>query len=94
MKKIYFVSGNEDKYKEIKEIFGTCDYEIEYINYKLKELQTDDYNTLIRNKTLQAFKLVKRPVIVEHTMLCIDAFSGLPDVCTQNFFDKLGAEKI
>lgn len=94
MKTIYFVSGNKNKYEEIKAILNSSEYCIEFSNYGIEELQTQDYNKLITDKLNKAFEKVKRPVLTEHTMLCIKAFEGLPNISTQSFYETMGAEKI
>lgn len=37
-----------------------------------------DIKSFMKQKTLEAYKKYKRPIIVEHTMLSITHFNGLP----------------
>ena len=44
-------------------------------------------------KALKAFKMIGRPLFVEHTGLFIDKINQLPGGLTQVFWDKLQADK-
>lgn len=94
MQKLFFVSSNKSKYDEMREMLNTFGYELEFVKKSIDELQTSDIEKLVRDKVIKAFKIVKRPVIVEHTMLCIDAFNTLPGTNTSEFFTKMGSERI
>ena len=98
MQRIYFVSKNENKYEEIKEIAQNCEignpFEIHLKKEELTELQADDMHTLVKNKAFEAFKILRRPVIVEHTALEISAFENLPGLHTNYFYSKLGYKSI
>lgn len=93
MKKIYFVSKNAKKYAEIKEILSDR-FVVEEYPERIPELQVDQLDELIRNKAMEAFKIVKRPVVVEHTILILDAFNGLPGMQTSYFYEHMGYQKI
>lgn len=93
MKKIYFVSNNAKKYAEIKEILSDR-FLVEQYPKRIPELQVDQLDELIRNKAMEAFKIVKRPVVVEHTILILDAFNGLPGMQTSYFYEHMGYQKI
>lgn len=93
MEKIYFVSKNKKKYAEIKEILSDR-FVVEAYAERIPELQVDKLDDLIKNKAMEAFKIVKRPVVVEHTVLMIDAFKGLPGLQTSYFYKHMGYENI
>ena len=66
---LYFVSNSKNKYEELKQMAEGTSYDIRWYQYSIKELQTDKVEELLRHKALAAFKKIKRPVIVDHTIL-------------------------
>lgn len=93
MKQIRFLSNNESKIKEISEIMKASDIDIVPIAKKIEEIQTDDVAHLVKEKALNALKVIGRPLFVEHTGLFIDRINQLPGGLTQVFWDKLQADK-
>ena len=57
------------------------------------EIQSDDVELLVRDKCIKAFRLIGRPVFVEHTGLFIEASTASRGL-TQIFWDRLGAERV
>ena len=66
---LYFVSNSESKFKELKQMAKNTKYDIQWYKYSIKELQTDNVEQLLRHKVLDAFRKLKRPVMVDHTIL-------------------------
>ena len=91
---LYFVSNSKNKYEELKQMAEGTSYDIRWYQYSIKELQTDKVEELLRHKALAAFKKIKRPVIVDHTILEVEAFNNLPGLQTNYFFEKLGNKEI
>ncbi len=89
--KIYFVSKSKEKYQEIQQI---ADIKVYLLEREIAELQTTEVEKLVKAKALEAFKMVRRPVLVEHTALRIHAFQGLPGLQTSYFYSKMGYEAI
>ncbi len=94
MKKIYFVSGNENKFNEMKVMFDIQGIELELCKSDIQELQTEDVEKLIKHKANAAYKMIRRPLIVEHTSLCIQAFNNLPGLQTSYFYSRFGYQDI
>jgi len=93
---IYFVSNNEKKLKEVIDILriqlpGSID--IREFKYKLEEIQSEDSQKIVRDKTLKAFFKVRRPLFVEQTGMYIEDFGNLPGGLTQIVFESITAEK-
>ena len=59
----------------------------------VEELQTEDTESLVKDKTLKAFQVVGRPLFVEHTGLYLSHINGLPAGLTQVFWDRLKADR-
>jgi len=91
--KIAFVSSNKYKIQEVQSILSTVGVEVNPISFKIEELQTEDIKKIVRDKVLQAFKYIGKPVFVEHTGLYIKGLNGFPGGLTQIFWDNLKAEK-
>ncbi len=94
MGKLYFVTGNTNKFKEMEAIAkldGIC---LERFSLSIRELQTKDVEDLVKKKAFEAFKEIRRPLIIEHTMLKIDAFNQLPGPQTSYIYSQLGDQII
>lgn len=91
---LYFVSNSKNKFEELKQMAGPTDYDIRWYQYSIKELQTDKIEELLKHKVLSAFEKIKRPVIVDHTILEVEAFNSLPGLQTSYFFERLGNKDI
>ena len=92
--KLHFLSGNPHKVAEAQAILAPLGFQIVPTQTSIAEIQTDDIRVLIKNKILQAFYHVGRPVFVEHTSLMIDRMNGFPGGLTQVFWDTLGADQV
>lgn len=92
-KKIYFLSSNAEKIREVKEILSSDIINVESVNKKIKEIQSDDMWEIAKDKVIKAYNEIHRPIIVEQTGLLISGFGDLPGGLTQVFWDALQAEK-
>jgi len=93
MQKLRFISGNQYKIAEVKDILHSSDIEIVPINIKIQELQTKDMKELVRDKTLKAFDEIGKPIVVEHTSIFLDVLNGFPGGLGQIFWDTVGADR-
>jgi len=84
---VVFVSGNQNKLKEVRQILSSFDVQGREID--LPELQGYPENVAVEKCKLAA-QQVGGPVIVEDTSLCYNALQGLPGVYIKWFLDKLG----
>lgn len=94
MAKLYFVTGNQKKFEELQEIVKDDEMNLDIFPLKIYELQTDDVEELIKKKAFEAYKKIRRPLLVEHTMLEIDAFNQLPGPQTNYMYSRLGYKTI
>jgi XTP/dITP diphosphohydrolase len=88
-----FVSSNQLKIDEAREILGAQDIDVVPSKLKIDELQTTDTAKLVNDKLLTAFRSIGRPLFVEHTGLYLEHLSGLPGGLTQIFWDSLLADR-
>jgi XTP/dITP diphosphohydrolase len=91
--KIRFMSGNENKIKEVRRILDPVDVDIVPVSRKIEELQTQDVDALVRDKLIKAFHEIGRPLFVEHTGLYLRGLNYLPAGLTQIFWDRLEAKR-
>ncbi|WP_076587984.1 non-canonical purine NTP pyrophosphatase [Vibrio ostreicida] len=91
--KLRFITKNDCKIKEVGKLLSGSGVEVVAAKHSINEIQTDDVELLIKDKLLKAFKIVGRPVFVEHTGLYIDNLNEFPGGLTQIFWDKLKADK-
>ncbi|MCL5730288.1 MAG: RdgB/HAM1 family non-canonical purine NTP pyrophosphatase, partial [Candidatus Pacearchaeota archaeon] len=75
MEDFYFITGNDNKYKEVCEILGK---KIKRIEIDLEEIQSDDSYKIAKKKVLEAYRILKKPVVIEDISFYIDAFNGFP----------------
>src|SRR4051812_18592473 len=91
--KIRFVSENLLNLDEVLEILSEAGIEVVATECNVAEIQTEDVSSLVRDKLLKAFKLIGRPVFVEHTGLYVESLNQFPGGLTQLFWDRLQADK-
>ena len=92
--RLRFLSSNPNKIAEATAILSAAGFELIAVEKKLDEIQSADVEFLVRDKCIRAFRLIGRPVFVEHTGLFIEALNGFPGGLTQIFWDTLGAERV
>jgi len=90
-KTIKFVSGNINKYNEVKDIIeeGLPGYKVILIKLDLPELQGEPED-IVKAKLNYALSVEEGPLIIEDTSLCFNAMNGLPGPYIKDFFEKLG----
>jgi XTP/dITP diphosphohydrolase len=93
MSSIKFLTKNDGKFRELAELLP-AEFSLSRDETPVDELQTDDMDVLLRDKVLKAFRLVRRPLIVDHTGLQFGLLNGFPSGLTSIFYDKLGNDGI
>ena len=89
--KIRFASVNQQKISEVRDILEPSGIEILPFPVKIEEMRTEDLQQLVSDKLLVAFKLIGKPVFVEHTALYVNSLNGFPGGLTQAFWERLQA---
>jgi inosine triphosphate pyrophosphatase len=88
--KIYFITGNQGKFKEANEILE----KLERVEIDLPEIQSMDSKEVIKAKLEEAFKHHSGPFIVEDVSVEFDCLNGLPGPLIKWFLKKLGNDGI
>ncbi|XP_014661472.1 PREDICTED: inosine triphosphate pyrophosphatase-like [Priapulus caudatus] len=88
--KLFFVTGNENKLREVIQILGNS-VKLERIDVDLPEYQGEPDNVSIA-KCKAAAESLKQPCLVEDTCLCFNALGGLPGPYIKWFLAQIGPE--
>lgn len=75
MEHLLFATSNKDKVREFREILG---YEIAQVELELSEPQAIEVEDVVREKAMQAYRMLNKPVVVEDTGLYVNAWNGFP----------------
>lgn len=92
--KIRFLSSNERKTAEVRQILEPKGVEAIAVDHKIDEIQTMNVEALLRSKAIKAYQFIGRPLFVEHTALYAEALNQFPGGLTQVFWDTLGADRV
>jgi inosine triphosphate pyrophosphatase len=87
---LYFVTGNKNKYFEVKSIID----DVVQLPIDLQEIQETDARKVIEAKLKEAFKHHGGPFIIEDTSLYLDCLNGFPGPLIKWFLDSLKCEGI
>jgi inosine triphosphate pyrophosphatase len=85
--RLYFVTGNKEKFKEVKGILH--EFDVKQLDIDLPELQGEP-DEIVKEKAKLACKRTKKAVFVEDTSLCFNALNGLPGPFVKDFIKKIG----
>jgi len=88
---IYFVTGNENKLREVEEILGV---KLQRLDIDIDEIQEIELDRIIRHKARAAYEKVKQPVLVEDTGIFIEALNGFPGALIKWILKAVGNEGI
>lgn len=89
MKEVVYVTGNSHKAKYFAEMVGM---EVPHMKIDVDEIQSLNLREIVEHKVKQAYKQVKRPVIVEDTKLVFNALGQLPGPFIKFFLEELNPE--
>jgi len=94
MKSILFVTANEMKAAEAEEILGKFGISVERTVLEIDEIQEKETEKVAKAKAVEAYKILKKPLIVEDTGLFIGAMNGYPGVLAKHFVKSIGLQGI
>ena len=86
MNKIVFITGNQKKADYLAKYLG---HPIDHLKLDLDEIQSLDLREIVKQKVRQAYKQVKRPVLVEDVALEFLSFGKLPGTFIRWFIEEL-----
>lgn len=84
-----FITGNQDKADYLAKLLSIP---LEYRKVELDELQSLDLHEIVTHKVLQAYDIIRRPVLVEDVSLEFSALGKLPGPFIKWFLESAGEE--
>jgi XTP/dITP diphosphohydrolase len=94
MEKLYFITGNTMKAGEVKAILAEFGIDTVKKELDIEEIQSLDAEKIAKKKAMEAFRMVKKPLITEDTGLCIKAMNGYPGPLIKHFYNSIGLQGI
>jgi XTP/dITP diphosphohydrolase len=98
---LHFASGNENKYLEIERLFekeketkNEKNVRVIFSKIIIKEIQSDSIIEVAEDKVRKAFKVIKKPLIVEDDGLFIEDLNGFPGIYSSFVFNTIGNKGI
>ena len=91
---LFFVSSNENKFQETERILSNFGMQINFFKTTLEEIQSNDLNDIAEQKAINAYEIVKKPIIIEDDGLFIDSLNGFPGPYSSYVYDTIGNKGI
>ena len=91
---IFFASSNKNKFEEAENIASKFGLKLKFLKSTLQEIQADNLEEIARHKSIQAFSICSKPVIVEDDGLFIKSLNGFPGSYSSFVFDTIGSKGI
>ncbi len=91
MKKLLLATGNKGKLEEAQEILKIP---LEIVDIELEEIQSMDLEYVARKKAIEAYKKLKRPLVVDDVSVEIEVWNGFPGPLVKFLFLHLGNKKV
>lgn len=92
--KIFFVTSNKNKAKEMRELAKPWGIEIEQIDCPYLEIQSDRLEQIASNSARRVASLLKKTIIVEDSGLFIDTLRGFPGPYSSYVLHTIGNEGV
>jgi len=89
---IIFVTSNEGKFKTAKEVLSKYNINVIRKGFDFDERRSKDISEIAKNKALQAFKKIKKSLMVEDSGLFIPSLGGFPGTFTNFVLNTIGVE--
>ena len=94
LSELFFVSSNENKFEEAERILSHLGLQINFFKTTLEEIQSNNLNDIAKQKAINAYELVQKPVIIEDDGLFIDPLNGFPGPYSSYVYDTIGNKGI
>ena len=91
---LFFVSSNENKFQETERILSNFGMQINFFKTTLEEIQSNHLNDIAEQKAINAYEIVKKPIIIEDDGLFIDSLNGFPGPYSSYVYDTIGNKGI
>ena len=91
---LFFATSNNHKFEEAQRILSNLGLEINMFKTTLEEIQSNSMNEIAKRKALDAFRKIKKPVIIEDDGLFIESLDGFPGPYSSYVYDTIGNKGI
>ena len=91
---LFFVSSNNHKYLEAKNILDTFGIKLGFFKLNLEEIQSNSLHEIALKKAKDAYSKFRKPVIIEDDGLFIDSLRGFPGPYSSYVFKTVGNKGI
>ncbi|MHC1629127.1 MAG: XTP/dITP diphosphatase [Candidatus Nezhaarchaeales archaeon] len=92
--RIAYVTSNPNKANESVSILKEMGIDVEPVLIRIPEIQSDDLVEIAKFRAREAYRRLKRPVIVEDAGLFIDALNGFPGPYSSYVFKTIGNDGV
>ena len=83
---------NQSKQEEIKFIFKDLDFDLQFLNYEVREILSQDVEEVVKNKAISAYGRWRLPIVVEHGSLKIKYLNGFPGALSKPMWDLMNGK--
>lgn len=90
--KILFATTNKGKVREARFVLREYGIRVQQARIELQEVKSDLLEEVARQKALQAFSLLKQPVVVDDTGFYLRAFKNFPGAFSKWVVKAIGRE--
>ena len=91
---LFFVSSNNHKFLEAKNILGAFGIKLGFFKLNLEEIQSDSLKEIALKKAKDAYSKCRKPIIIEDDGLFIDSLGGFPGPYSSYVFKTIGNKGI
>jgi non-canonical purine NTP pyrophosphatase (RdgB/HAM1 family) len=94
MNTIYFVTGNNDKFEDVRHFFDQhCqDIAIKQCDIDLEEIQSLDLEAVAVDKARKAWQRLKHPVLIDDGGFFVEKYNNFPGVFSKFVFQGIGLD--
>jgi len=92
--KIYYITGNNSKFLEAKEIMKDSEVVLEQKDLKIQEIKSLEQEKVLLGKAREAFKQLKKPLIIDDVGIYFEEYPKFPGTFTKFLFEAIGFEGI
>jgi len=89
-----FITSNEGKFKEAKEVAKLFSVEIEWLKMEYEEIQGNTLEEIATKSAEMLSRIIKRPFFIEDSGLFIESLNGFPGPYSSYVFKTIGNKGI
>jgi len=92
--KIYFVTTNKHKFKEVKDILKDYPIELEHLNLEYSEDHDESMETIAKTAAKKLANELNKPIVLEDTGLFFEAYNNFPGALPKFVINSIGFKGI